>query len=93
MKRILLATVVMLAFAANAFGQETTMTMTGTVVSATNDALVVETPTGRVTFTLDSSALALWDKDMRYVVEPGEFQVMVGPSSVNLKSVTLNVTS
>jgi beta-glucosidase len=46
-----------------------------------------------VTFTLDSSALALWDKDMKHVVEPGEFHIMVGPNSVDLKSVTLNVTS
>jgi beta-glucosidase len=46
-----------------------------------------------VTFTLDSEALALWDKDMKRVVEPGEFQIMSGPNSVELKSVTLNVTS
>jgi beta-glucosidase len=45
-----------------------------------------------VTFTLDSNALALWDKDMKHVVEPGEFQVMVGPSSSNLKSASFNVT-
>jgi beta-glucosidase len=46
-----------------------------------------------VTFTLDSNALALWDKDMKRVVEPGEFQIMAGPNSVELKTVTLNVTS
>jgi beta-glucosidase len=46
-----------------------------------------------LTFTVDSSALALWDKDMRYVVEPGEFQIMVGANSVELKSVGLLVTS
>jgi beta-glucosidase len=45
-----------------------------------------------VTFTLDSNAFALWDKDMRHVVEPGEFQVMVGPNSASLKTVALNVT-
>jgi hypothetical protein len=28
---------------------------------------------------------------MKRVVEPGEFHIMVGPSSVDLKSVTLNV--
>jgi beta-glucosidase len=44
-----------------------------------------------VMFTLDSNALALWDKDMKRVVEPGEFHIMVGPDSVQLKSVTLNV--
>ncbi|MEJ1961425.1 MAG: glycoside hydrolase family 3 N-terminal domain-containing protein [Gammaproteobacteria bacterium] len=42
-------------------------------------------------FTLDSNALALWDKDMNRVVEPGEFHVMVGPDSQELKSATLNV--
>ena len=44
-----------------------------------------------VSFTLDSNAFALWDKDMKHVVEPGEFQIMVGPSSKDLKSVSLNV--
>ena len=46
-----------------------------------------------VTFTLDPDALALSDKDMKRVVEPGEFHIMAGPNSVDLKSVTLNVTS
>jgi beta-glucosidase len=45
-----------------------------------------------VTFTLDSNALALWDKNMKRVVEPGEFHIMAGPNSVDLKSVTLTVT-
>src|SRR4029079_3835598 len=45
-----------------------------------------------VTFTLDSNALALWDKDMKRVVEPGEFHVMVGPNSVELKSAPRPVT-
>jgi len=44
-----------------------------------------------VNLTLDANALALWDKDMKRVVEPGEFQVMVGPSSAALKTVTLTV--
>jgi beta-glucosidase len=44
-----------------------------------------------VSFTLDSSAFALWDKDMKHVVEPGEFQIMVGASSTALKSASLNV--
>ena len=44
-----------------------------------------------VKFTLDTSAFAFWDKDMNYVVEPGEFKVMVGPNSVDLKAVSLNV--
>ena len=44
-----------------------------------------------VSFTLDSHAFALWDKDMKHVVEPGAFDIMVGPNSVDLKTVTLNV--
>ena len=45
-----------------------------------------------VNFTLDSHALALWDKNMKHVVEPGAFEIMAGADSANLKSVTLNVT-
>jgi beta-glucosidase len=46
-----------------------------------------------VQFTLDRSAFALWDEHMKHVVEPGDFEIMVGPNSVDLKSVTLKVTS
>ena len=46
-----------------------------------------------VRFTLDASALAFWDKDMKYVVEPGEFKIMVGPNSVDLKTVSLDVVN
>jgi len=45
-----------------------------------------------VTFNITPDALALWNIDMKRVVEPGEFQVMVGPNSVNLKSAKLTVT-
>jgi len=44
-----------------------------------------------VKFDLTSDALAMWNIDMQRVVEPGEFQIMVGPNSVDLKSVTLTV--
>jgi beta-glucosidase len=44
-----------------------------------------------VSFTLDSNAFALWNAEMKHVVEPGEFQIMAGSSSVDLKPVTLNV--
>ncbi len=44
-----------------------------------------------VNFTLDSTALALWDKNMKHVVEPGAFQVMSGPDSAHLQAVTLTV--
>jgi beta-glucosidase len=45
-----------------------------------------------VSFTLTPDALALWDINMKRGVEPGEFQVMVGPNSVNLKSAKFTVT-
>ncbi|MFL6601099.1 MAG: glycoside hydrolase family 3 N-terminal domain-containing protein [Steroidobacteraceae bacterium] len=46
-----------------------------------------------VQFTLDSEAFAMWDEHMKHVVEPGAFEIMVGPNSVDLKTVTLDVTS
>jgi beta-glucosidase len=49
--------------------------------------------TTTVQFTLDREAFAVWDEHMKRVVEPGAFQIMVGPNSVDLKSVTLAVTS
>ena len=35
--------------------------------------------------------LAFWNVDMQRVVEPGEFQIMVGPSSQQVQTVTLTV--
>ena len=49
--------------------------------------------TTTVKFTIGREALALWDKDMKYVIEPGSFEIMVGPNSVDLKKVTLEVTT
>jgi beta-glucosidase len=46
-----------------------------------------------VQFTLDREAFALWNQEMKRVVEPGAFEIMVGPSSVDLKTTTLEVTS
>lgn len=46
-----------------------------------------------VTFTLPAQALRLWDARMQRVVEPGEFDVMTGPNSVQLQSVLLTVTA
>ncbi len=45
-----------------------------------------------VTLTLNASALSLWNADMKRVVEPGEFDIMTGPNSVDLKTVLLTVT-
>jgi beta-glucosidase len=38
----------------------------------------------KVTFTLHTSQLGIYDDEMRYVVQPGEVEVMVGNSSQNL---------
>jgi beta-glucosidase len=42
-----------------------------------------------VRFTLDPRAFWLWNQRMERVVEPGEFDIMVGPNSVDLKSALL----
>ena len=38
----------------------------------------------RVDFVLGSEQLGFWNREMRYVVEPGEFRVMVGPNSADV---------
>ena len=38
----------------------------------------------RVEFVLDREHLGFWNREMRFVVEPGEFRVMVGSSSANV---------
>jgi beta-glucosidase len=38
-----------------------------------------------VTFTLTPADLSLWDRDMKFVVEPGMFRVMVGGSSEDIR--------
>jgi beta-glucosidase len=42
-----------------------------------------------IEFTLTREAFALWDKNMKRVVEPGEFTIFAGANSANLKSTTL----
>jgi beta-glucosidase len=44
-----------------------------------------------VRFTLGPDAFALWNLEMREVVEPGAFSIMTGPNSVDLQSVTLTI--
>jgi beta-glucosidase len=44
-----------------------------------------------VRFTLDAEDFRFWNADMERVVEPGDFEIMVGPNSVDLRSVTLTV--
>ena len=41
--------------------------------------------TKTVTFVLSKSDLALWDRNMRFVVEPGTFRVMIGSSSEDIR--------
>jgi beta-glucosidase len=38
-----------------------------------------------ITFTLKPSDLALWDRNMKFIVEPGTFRVMVGASSEDIR--------
>jgi beta-glucosidase len=47
--------------------------------------------TKTVTLPITPDRLAFWNIDMKYVVEPGDFQIMVGPNSMDLNSVTLTV--
>ncbi|HJS92595.1 MAG TPA: glycoside hydrolase family 3 N-terminal domain-containing protein [Steroidobacteraceae bacterium] len=45
-----------------------------------------------VQFNLGWDDFAIWDENMHHVVEPGTFDIMAGPSSVDLKTATLEVT-
>jgi len=45
----------------------------------------------RVEFGLGPEHLGFWNREMRYVVEPGEFRVMVGANSVDLLEATFVV--
>jgi beta-glucosidase len=45
-----------------------------------------------LTFTLNPEDLALWNLQMKRVVEPGTFTISAGPNSVDLKSAKLTVT-
>lgn len=47
--------------------------------------------TTTVRFTLTPEAFALWNTEMRRVVEPGAFEIMAGPNSVDLKTATLTI--
>ncbi len=47
--------------------------------------------TRQVEIPIRSDAFALWNRDMKRVVEPGEFTIMVGPNSQDLKETKLTV--
>jgi beta-glucosidase len=48
--------------------------------------------TRTVQFTVGPEALQMWNDHMEQVVEPGDFDIMTGPNSVDLQSATLTVT-
>jgi beta-glucosidase len=41
--------------------------------------------TKKVAFALTAADLALWDRNMQFVVEPGRFRVMIGASSTDIR--------
>lgn len=45
-----------------------------------------------VTFKVNANSLAMWNGKMQRVVEPGDFEIMTGPSSSQLQKATLTVT-
>ncbi len=47
-----------------------------------------------VTFEINPEKLSFWDSDMNFVIEPGEFEIMIGSSSrdIDLQRVKLKVT-
>jgi beta-glucosidase len=49
--------------------------------------------TKRVTFAVTPEKLQFYDREMKRVVEPGKFQIMVGGNSVDLTSQTLEVVA
>ena len=50
--------------------------------------------TKTVSLAITPAALAFWDVNMKYVVEPGDFEILVGSSSrdADLQKVILTVT-
>lgn len=47
--------------------------------------------TKTLTFPITPDMLALWNQDLKHTVEPGEFEITVGPSSVEGKTTVLHV--
>lgn len=48
--------------------------------------------TKTVTFTVDPAQLGFYNNDLEYVVEPGEFDVMVGPHSGNVQTLRFSLS-
>lgn len=49
--------------------------------------------TRTVTFALTADELSIWNREMNRIVEPGEFEVMVGGNSEDLIKAKFTVTS
>jgi beta-glucosidase len=47
--------------------------------------------TETVTFTLTPESFRMWNIEMQRVVEPGAFELMAGPNSVDLKTAVLHI--
>jgi beta-glucosidase len=47
--------------------------------------------TKQVALTLGPDAFRMWNDQMKHVIEPGEFDIMVGPDSATLQTVTLSI--
>jgi beta-glucosidase len=45
-----------------------------------------------VTFTINPELLSFYDTDMKWVLEPGDFTIMVGTSSYKTDAIKLKVT-
>ena len=45
-----------------------------------------------VSFIITPELLSFYDKDMKWVIEPGDFTIMVGTASDDTQSIKLNVT-
>jgi beta-glucosidase len=48
--------------------------------------------TKQVAITIRPESLALWNREMKRVIEPGTFTIMAGGNSQDVKSTTLTVT-
>ena len=48
--------------------------------------------TKQVSLTIRPDSLALWNREMKRVIEPGTFTISAGPNSRDLKSTKLTVT-
>ena len=52
---------------------------------------VAPNETRTVRFAIDGAKLAFWNAELKYTVEPGVVEIMVGPSSANVQTVNLTV--